>query len=83
MNRKDFFKKLGIGAATVVVAPKVLAEIEEPKPQFDETVYDSVYWDTKTNIAKGNMYREGDYTVLGTPSGVKIYFKKLPDVFYK
>jgi hypothetical protein len=26
MNRKDFFKKLGLGAMAIVVAPKVLAD---------------------------------------------------------
>jgi len=38
MNRKDFFKKLGIGIATVVVAPKVLAEMptkEKTYPAFN------------------------------------------------
>lgn len=36
MDRKSFFKKLGIGVATVVVAPKVFAEVEEPKSEFVE-----------------------------------------------
>jgi hypothetical protein len=39
MNRKDFFKKLGIGIATVIVAPKILAEIpakEETFPNITE-----------------------------------------------
>jgi len=30
MNRKDFFKKLGLGALVVVVAPKVFAETPPP-----------------------------------------------------
>lgn len=34
MNRKDFFKKLGLGAMAVIVAPKVLAETK-----VDETKY--------------------------------------------
>ena len=33
MKRKDFLKRIGIGAAAVVVAPKVIAEaIEQDKP---------------------------------------------------
>ena len=31
MNRKSFFKKLFVGAAAVVVAPKILAEVK-PEP---------------------------------------------------
>ena len=29
MNRKDFFKKLGLGALVVAIAPKMLAQKEE------------------------------------------------------
>ncbi len=32
MTRKEFFKKLGIGAVIAVVAPKVIAEIAEEQP---------------------------------------------------
>ena len=31
MNRRDFFRKLGIGAIAVAVAPKILAEVR-PEP---------------------------------------------------
>lgn len=34
MNRKDFFKKLGLGAVTILVAPKVLAETKVDKPKY-------------------------------------------------
>ena len=33
MNRADFFKRLGIGALAVVVAPKVLAEVKDGLPK--------------------------------------------------
>jgi len=33
MNRLDFFKRLGIGALAVVVAPKMLAEVKEELPK--------------------------------------------------
>ena len=33
MNRKDFFKRLGIGALAVIVAPKILAEVKEELPK--------------------------------------------------
>lgn len=29
MNRKDFFKKLGIGVASMIVAPKVIAKVSQ------------------------------------------------------
>jgi len=35
MNRADFFKKLGLGALAVVVAPKVFAET----PQKEKMIY--------------------------------------------
>lgn len=31
MNRKEFFKKLGLGVLGIAVAPKVLAEIKEER----------------------------------------------------
>jgi|WetSurSiteA1Bulk_404760.scaffolds.fasta_scaffold162183_1 hypothetical protein len=34
MNRKDFFKRLGIGVLAVVVAPKILAEEELNPVEF-------------------------------------------------
>ena len=34
MNRKDFFKKLGLGALTIIVAPKVLAETKVDKSKY-------------------------------------------------
>jgi len=39
MNRKDFFKKLGIGLSAVIIAPKILTEIGKDKPTGElETV---------------------------------------------
>lgn len=42
MKRSDFFKRLGLGAAAVVIAPKVIAEaleeVKEPNPY-------KKYWD--------------------------------------
>lgn len=43
MNRKDFFKRLGIGVAAIVVAPKVLAEETEPSVSL-EVDYDDPHW---------------------------------------
>lgn len=34
MNRRGFFKFLGIGAAAAVVAPKMLADICKSEPQY-------------------------------------------------
>lgn len=83
MNRKDFFKKLGIGVATIVVAPKVLAEIEESKPQPDESMYDfdSIKVDRGEDIAKRVLGRSPEFNniilssdILPTKAGYGIWF---------
>jgi len=39
MNRKDFFKKLGIGLGAVIIAPEVLADIKIRKVSKNEEYY--------------------------------------------
>ena len=34
MNRKEFFKKLGLGIAGAIIAPKVITEIKEEKQKY-------------------------------------------------
>ena len=53
MKRLDFLKRLGIGAAAIVVAPKVLAEIteEEVSHGFDTALLDKRI----SKIKKGNI----------------------------
>lgn len=43
MNRADFFKKLGLGALGIAIAPKVLGEIKE-----DDTTLKPVEYKPKT-----------------------------------
>ena len=65
MNRRSFFKFLGIGAATAVVAPKVL-EASEPKPtNHKETWIGTDLLITYEESCKGNDYSIGVYTGYG------------------
>ena len=48
MTRKEFFKKLGIGVAAIVVAPKVIAE---PKDKFDGKNLNGLLWDEQGHMA--------------------------------
>ena len=64
MNRKDFFKMMFGGIATAVFAPKLLAEVVAPQPDF----FSSFILDKKAvNLAvylNGRMLIQGaDYTI--------------------
>jgi hypothetical protein len=43
MNRRNFFKRLAIGAAAVVVAPKIIAEVTKPKSVWDPELEKRMY----------------------------------------
>jgi hypothetical protein len=47
MERRDFFRKLGIGVAAVVAAPMVMAEITKPK--------------LRLNIREGKSFLDAGY----------------------
>lgn len=55
MTRKEFFKKLGIGAVIAVVVPKVIAET---KPQHD------VEWREVDRKIIRIKNRKGEYSVI-------------------
>ena len=57
MNRRSFFKLLGIGAATAVVAPSVL--VAEPK-RVERTVAD---WKRQFLIVYEEPHGKGDYSI--------------------
>jgi hypothetical protein len=51
MNRSDFFKKLGLGALAVVVAPKMLAEVkEEIKPIVQSSSHGGFQWEEDSSV---------------------------------
>lgn len=49
MTRKEFFKKLGIGVAAIVVAPKVIAE---PIDKFDGKNLNGLLWDEQGQMVE-------------------------------
>lgn len=44
MNRKTFFKKLGLGTAAIAVSPSILAKVDKPDGELYSIVdYNSIY----------------------------------------
>ena len=75
MNRRSFFKFLGIGAATAAVAPKVLADIKPSKVWYtaDEWKWEPlVTWeeprskaDYSIGVCVGDGLRDSTPTCIG------------------
>ena len=83
MNRRSFFKFLGIGAATAVVAPKMLAEkTHEVYPesnggQITLKMLQDAYGQTLLNFPKAQyMYVRLAPTSLPVSAGDIVYYKQ-------
>jgi hypothetical protein len=68
MNRKDFFKRLGIGAAAVIATPSILADIKVP----EDVVTLSIYHDG-VKIAEAKSYKI-EYDCLTTLDDGEVFY---------
>ena len=77
MNRRSFFKFLGIGAATAVVVPKAIAEaVKEPEPKIEFSCSD-FEWVPIGNIPQGKyIYVKLPKSTLPFRAGDIVWCKK-------
>jgi hypothetical protein len=68
MNRKDFFRKLGIGALAVAITPKILVDAKEDKP-IEEL-------DDITDYTEMRGFKSNDIVRITSDNGVEIYTSK-------
>ena len=61
MDRRNFFKKLGIVAGTAAVAPTIFADLPKVKPQFEDELGILTY------LPKGNKLHKFRYDTIAEP----------------